>query len=43
MHGLLVNYLVDPTFHPIFVALLQQPSESSSHAQGPSRLSLSRQ
>lgn len=39
MHGLLVNYLVDPMFHPIFVALLQQPSESSSHAQGPSRLS----
>jgi hypothetical protein len=39
----LVNYLVDPMFHPIFVALLQQRFESSSHAQGPSRLSLSHQ
>ncbi len=37
-----VNYLVDPMFHPIFVALIQQPFESSLHAaQVPSRLSKS--
>jgi hypothetical protein len=36
-----VNYLVDLMFHPIFVALLQQPFESSLHAQVPRRLSKS--
>jgi hypothetical protein len=36
-----VNYLVDPKCHPIFVAFLQQPFESSLHAQVPSRLSKS--